>query len=84
LELGVGGVIILLYLTPKLTAVMLAVLPPVFLGGWFYGKWVKRLSRSVQDLLSKVAQFAEERISNVRTVKAFTKEDLELNHYGMK
>lgn len=81
---GIGGVMILLYLAPKLTAVTLTVLPPVALGGWFYGKYVKRLSRKVQDALGKTAQFAEERLGNIRTVKSFVQEEPEEKRFAIK
>ncbi len=71
----------LMYLAPKLTVVMLAIFPPVVLGGWFYGKFVKRLSRKVQDALGMCAQFAEERLSNIRVVKSFAMEYKEHKNY---
>lgn len=39
LTLGIGGVAILFWIAPKLTLVMLTVIPPVAIGGVVYGRF---------------------------------------------
>lgn len=67
--------------SPKLTAVMMVVVPPVSIFGILYGRYVKNLSRKTQTALSEITKLGEERISSIRTVQAFAKEKEEGNRY---
>ena len=77
-----GGVGFLLYTSPRLTLVMLAIVPPVALGAVAYGKRVRKLSRDVQDALAKSSEVAEEALSGIRTVRAFAAEPGEVKRYA--
>ncbi|ORY00133.1 hypothetical protein K493DRAFT_348094 [Basidiobolus meristosporus CBS 931.73] len=69
------------YISPKLSLTMMGFVPPFAVGAAMYGRRVKKLSRSTQDALSDINVTAEERISNIRTVRAFTKEKAEVELY---
>ena len=45
----IGGVVILLLLNPRLTGIMLAVVPPLMIVIVLWGKVLRRLSRQAQD-----------------------------------
>ena len=75
--MGIGGIGLLFYISPLLTALMLAVVPPVALGAVVYGRRVRKLSQKSQDALAEAAQIAEETIGAIRTVRAFTHEEAE-------
>lgn len=77
-----GGIGFLVYTSPKLTLLMLAVVPPVALGAVAYGRRVRKLSRDVQDALARSSEVAEEVISGIRTVRAFASERGEAKRYG--
>jgi len=80
--LGVlGGVALLMYTSPRLTMVMLTVVPAVALGAVYFGRKIRVLSRRSQDALASASEVAEETISLVRTVKAFNREDAEVKRY---
>jgi ABC transporter fused permease/ATP-binding protein len=79
---AVGGVVFLIYTSPRLTALMLAVVPAVALGAVTYGRRVRRLARDVQDALAGAGEIAEESIAGIRTVRAFTAEPEEARRYG--
>lgn len=81
---GTGGVCILLYLTPKLTMLMLSVVPAVAVGGVFYGRYIRTLSKNVQDALGESTEIAEETLSSIRTVKLFANENREQQRYSSK
>jgi ATP-binding cassette subfamily B (MDR/TAP) protein 10 len=49
-----------------------------------YGRYVKTLSRKTQTALGEITKVAEERLSNIRTVQAFAKEDIEEKRYALK
>jgi ABC-type multidrug transport system fused ATPase/permease subunit len=78
---GIGGVAVILWLSPKLTLLMLSVVPPVFLGAFFYGKKVSELSAKVTDKLAAATAFAEERLGAIRTVRLFAQEPKEIAQY---
>ncbi|EFA86548.1 ABC transporter B family protein [Heterostelium album PN500] len=77
------GAIILLFITNwRLTLVMLAIIPILAVSAVFYGKKVKMLGKQVQEELAKSSTTGEEVISNIRTVKAFAKEEKFVAIYG--
>lgn len=78
----VGGVGALVWTSPRLAAVMLAVVPPVAIGAVLYGRRVRALSREVQDALATASEVAEESISGLRTVRSFAAEEVEAKRYA--
>ncbi|CAG7850726.1 ATP-dependent permease MDL1, mitochondrial AltName: Full=ABC transporter mdl1; Flags: Precursor [Serendipita indica DSM 11827] len=67
---GTVGVGLMFYLSPTLTALMLAIVPPISLGAVLYGRYLKRLSKRTQEALGKMSDTAQESISALRTVQA--------------
>lgn len=63
---------------------MMLVIPPVSLFGILYGRYVKKLSRKTQNALSEITKLGEERISSIRTVQAFARENAEGERYKNK
>ncbi|KAF8319504.1 putative ATP-binding cassette transporter [Cantharellus anzutake] len=61
---------LMIYLSPKLTLVMLSVVPPIALGSFIYGRYLKRLSNATQEALGKMSNVANESLSALRTVQA--------------
>jgi ATP-binding cassette subfamily B protein len=76
-----GGIAALVWTSPKLTAVMLTVVPPVAVGAVLYGRRVRALSRAVQDALATASGVAEETIGGIRTVRSFAAEGVEVARY---
>lgn len=79
---ALGGVALLLWTSPVLTAWMMAVVPPVAIGAVVFGRRVRRLSRSVQDALADASNVAEETLGGIRTVRYFTAESAQGAAYG--
>lgn len=77
-----GGLCALVWTSPRLTAVMLLVVPPVAVGAVLYGRRVRSLSRDVQDALAVSSDVAEETIGGVRTVRSFAAEGAEVLRYA--
>lgn len=65
------GVGMMFYISGKLTALMLFIVPPSAIGAVFYGRYLKKLSRRTQKQIGEMIAIAEERLSSVRTVQAF-------------
>ena len=78
----VGGAAALLFINARLTLVMLAVVPPVILGGAAFGRRLRRLSREFQDRVADANADAEEAIANIRIVQSFVGEEVEKRRYG--
>lgn len=79
------GAIAMLFVTSfKLTAFILIIIPPLGILGARFGRRVKAISKKAQDSLATSSAVAEEGISGVRTVKAFTQETFEKNRYENK
>ncbi|HEX4386739.1 MAG TPA: ABC transporter transmembrane domain-containing protein [Myxococcales bacterium] len=77
----VGGIIFLFFTSPVLTLLMLAVVPPLAIGGVWYGRRLRKLSKEVQDALAAANEVAEEAISGIRTVRSFVAEPAEARRY---
>ncbi|TPX31394.1 hypothetical protein SmJEL517_g05260 [Synchytrium microbalum] len=85
-----GSVIILLSLSWKLTLhvltasvrIMMMIVPAVVLAAILYGNAVGDLQDAFQSKLASAASVAQEVISQVRTVRAFAKEEYSLNQYS--
>lgn len=77
----VGCVVSLYVISPKLTGVMMVILPVVIIGGTLFGSLLRRLSKAAQEQAAKATAVADEALGNVRTVRAFAMEDKETNLY---
>ncbi|KAM0754683.1 hypothetical protein T439DRAFT_321719 [Meredithblackwellia eburnea MCA 4105] len=65
---GIGA---MFWLSSKLTAVMLFVVPPISVAAVFYGRFLKKLSRKTQKAVGDMVAVSEERLGAIRTVQAF-------------
>jgi ABC-type multidrug transport system fused ATPase/permease subunit len=48
---------------------------------YFFGKFIKKITKEIQDAKAEGSILAEEGISNIRTVKAFSSEEMEVESY---
>ena len=71
----VGGVALLLILSPVLSLAVLTFLPVVVIGGAVFGRRLRRISTEFQDEVATANAFADESIASIRVVKWFTAED---------
>lgn len=81
---AIGGISLMVYTSPKLATVALFIVPPVVLFAGVYGRFVRKITRGVQDKLAASSQIAEERFSNIKTVRAFAQEHNEMKVYNEK
>ncbi|XP_044202508.1 ATP-binding cassette sub-family B member 10, mitochondrial [Thunnus albacares] len=79
-----AGVSMMFYVSPTLASFVLLIVPPVAVLAVVYGRYLRSISKRTQDALAQATQLAEERISNLRTVRAFGKELSEVNSYTQK
>ena len=69
-----GGMVMLFITSPKLTLLVLAVVPLVVAPIVLFGRKVRRLSRISQDKIAEVSAEASEALYGIRTVQAFAHE----------
>jgi ABC-type multidrug transport system fused ATPase/permease subunit len=77
----VVGIGLILYLSPKLTLVMLSVIPLVVAFAVFFGRYIRKLSREAQDGLAESNTIVQESLQGIANVKAFSNEWFEVDRY---
>ncbi len=77
----VGGLAMLLYTNPKLTAYMLATMPVIILPMLLVGRRIRRLSSTAQEKVADSSALADETLNAIQTVQAFTLEQTQLNRF---
>ena len=82
LFMGFGGVVYLFYLSPKLTGLMLVVIPLVILPIVFMGRKVRALSRASQDRVADVGSMVSEVLRAIKVVQAFGAEEREAARFS--
>ena len=78
----VGSVAAMVVLNWRLSLVVFAVAPVAAVGAFYFGRRIRKLSRTVQDQLAETTAIAEETLSIVRVVKAFVREVFEVHRYA--
>ncbi|MGO1395630.1 MAG: ABC transporter transmembrane domain-containing protein [Halomonas sp.] len=80
----VGAVVLMLITQPWLSALVLIGIPATLLPIVWYGRRVRRLSRTSQDRVAELGRYAEEALSGIKTIQAFTHEGVDKTHYGQR
>jgi ATP-binding cassette subfamily B protein len=78
---GIGGIIYLFVLAPKLAAMLLIGIPVVIVPLVLFGRQVRTLSRSSQDRIADVGSTVAETLAAMRVVQAFGQEERELGRF---
>ena len=78
----IGGTVLLVVTSPKLTLLVFLVVPLVLLPILTYGRRVRRLSRTSQDRVADLGVYAGEALDAIRTVQAFVHEDEDRRRFG--
>lgn len=76
------GITILAFLMPNLFLVMLLTIPVVVVLAMVFGRYIKKLSKKLQDQLARTNTIVEETFQNFSIVKAFANESFETKRYG--
>jgi len=79
-----GSLVVLSWTSWQLTLLMLSVVPVVAVGAVVFARTVRSLSKKTQDALAAASEVAEETLSNIRTVRAFAREEQEVARYGAR
>lgn len=79
--LVIGGIGFLLYLSPRLTLLMLMIVPLVAIAAVVFGRFIRKTSREVQDRIAESNTIIEETLQGISNVKAFANEFFETMRY---
>ncbi|HEY9257993.1 ABC transporter ATP-binding protein [Chitinophaga sp.] len=80
----IGGIVILLITSPQLTVFMLAILPVMMVAAVFFGKFIRRFSKQVQEEVAASNTVVEETLQGILNVKAFANEFFEIARYRLR
>lgn len=77
----VGGIVLMLFISPILSLTVLVFLPVVIIGAAVFGRRLNRISTSFHDRLAEANALADEAIQSIRVVKWFTAETETVTRY---
>ncbi len=77
-----GGVSLLFFYSVELTLVMLISVPVMMMAAFFFGKFIRSLSKTTQAELARSQVVVEETLTAIQSVKAFANELLEIRRYN--
>nr|WP_295660350.1 ABC transporter transmembrane domain-containing protein [Polymorphobacter sp.] len=80
--MGIGGLVYMVALSPKLAGLMLLVIPMVIIPIIVLGRRVRDLSRSSQDRIASIGTIIAEVLGAIKVVQAFTQEVREAARFG--
>jgi len=84
LILIIGGFIILGSISPKLTLMMLAIVPVVAVAAVIFGRFIRKYGKKTQDKVAESQVIVEETLQGISNVKAFANEWYEIQRYKNK
>jgi ATP-binding cassette subfamily B protein len=80
--LFIGATAMMVITSPRLSGVVLLAIPLIVIPLVAFGRWVRRLSRGAQDTLAEATAYASELVGAIRTVQAYTAEQLANARFG--
>ena len=76
-----GGITFLLFISWKLSLIMLGTVPVMAIVAVVFGRYIRRLSKEAQDFTAESNGIVEEALSGITNVKSFTNEYFTLNRF---
>ncbi len=80
----IGGMILLILTSPKLTAIIMVTVPVIVLPIIILGRYTRKLARNSQDKVAELTSISEEVINNIKTIQAYSQEDFERQRFERK
>jgi ABC transporter fused permease/ATP-binding protein len=79
LVLGIG---LILFISPRLTLLMVVTFPLLIIAAIYFGRFIRKISKTVQDRLADTNTVVEETLQGIQNVKAFANERHEISRYN--
>jgi ATP-binding cassette, subfamily B, bacterial len=80
----IGGFIMLLITSTKLTLLVVACIPFVLVPIFLLGRRVRKLSREQQDRVADISTYVDESLHEIRTVQAYAHEAIDNREFGTR
>jgi ATP-binding cassette subfamily B protein len=80
----IGGIILLISNSLKLTLLIFMVIPILVLVVIIMGRETKKLGRDAQDKVSELTSLTDEVLNNIKTIQAYCQEDFEKSKFSNK
>ncbi|EKT4551924.1 ATP-binding cassette domain-containing protein [Flavobacterium psychrophilum] len=80
----IGGFIILATISPKLTLMMMSIVPVVAVAAVIFGRFIRKYGKKTQDKIAESQVVVEETLQGITNVKAFANEWYEIERYKNK
>lgn len=77
------GISLLFFYSAELTIVMLVSLPIMMLVAFFFGKFIRKLSKKTQSTLAEAQVVVDETLQAIQSVKSYANESFERNRYNL-
>ncbi|PMP79439.1 MAG: ABC transporter ATP-binding protein, partial [Chloroflexus aggregans] len=77
----IGAIVLMIVVSWQLSALALVLIPTLILIAVFFGRWLRRISTTVQDRLADATSILEETVSGVRVVRSFGREPYEVERF---
>lgn len=78
----VAGVVMIFMTSAKLALMMMGTIPVVVIVSLFFGRYIRKISKQVQDYTANTNVIVEETMSGILNVKSFSNETYEINRFG--
>jgi ATP-binding cassette subfamily B protein len=82
LMLFIGATAMMVITSPRLSGIVLLAIPLIVIPLVAFGRWVRRLARGAQATLAEASAYASELVGAIRTVQAYTAEQLANARFG--
>ena len=80
----VGGITLLIIISPRLTMFMLMLVPVATILAWVFGTYIRKLSKNTQQKIAESNTIVEETLQAIANVKAFANEAFEIFRFKKK
>jgi ATP-binding cassette subfamily B protein len=77
----IGMIAVMLYINWRFTLIALSIAPALFVVVYSFTRRIKKASRAVRKKESELVSVVQEVLTSVRVVKAFAREDFEVNRF---
>jgi ABC-type multidrug transport system fused ATPase/permease subunit len=77
----IGGIILIFMSSSQLSVYMISTMPIIIVIALFFGRFIRKISKEVQNITAGNNIIVEESISGIVNVKAYTNEDFESKRY---
>lgn len=78
----IAGIIFLAITTPKLSIIMIMIIPVVVISGIFFGRYIRKFSKEKQKKIADANSLLGESLQAITVVKAFINEFFEIKRYN--